>query len=600
MLKNLTIQKRFTILALIPMIIIAVVALGALRFIDDLSDVRVFGIFALIGLVITGIAAAVLSQSIGRTLTETADAARKLARAQEAVLIGDEQPLENLAPLPTPAGELGELHSALNSVQDGSRKVIASQRGAVKEGLATIVVDLARRNQSLLDRQVEFIEALEHNEEDPDKLENLFTVDHLATRMRRNAESLLVLAEAEPGKRRGGPVDATDVIRVAIGEIENYQHINLGTIAPGRLSPTHAIDLAHLLAELMENATQSSPPETAVEVYSDEVDEAYVVSVVDYGMGMTEDQMADSNRTLEDPPELGLSMTRSLGFVVVGRLAERLGASVQLYPSANTGVTAEIVLPKSILLPPSDGSTDTSEASKVQFNKGASAVQRPGSDQTGGVAADSSSQSDSTDQNSPALARLLGLGADTLPETETATAPEDWSERSPFEDASRSSTSKGSAKEGQGSALPARAKKPAEPSETAAPVSAASWTPPPVTPNAPSMTSRLSEALPSGGALEAGMDSLLETPPAGTSTPASGLAKRKRTESQAPESEGRTVPESGRPMAVANHRKPEEIRSMLLQYRAGLKGERPSESGSEAAEEAKETTSAQMTEQDPS
>ncbi len=593
MLKNLTIQKRFNLMALVPMVVIAVLAVGAVIFLDPNTGIRPFGLFAVAGLIVTGIVAMVLTQSVGQTLNETADSARELALAQEAVLIGDEEPLDSLAPLPTPPGELGNLHAALNSVQDGSRKVIASQRGAVKEGLANIVVNLARRNQSLLDRQVEFIEKLENNEEDPDKLDDLFTVDHLATRMRRNAESLLVLAEAEPGKRRGGPVDTTDVIRVAIGEIENYQHINLGAVAPGRLSPTNAIDLAHLLAELMENATQSSPPETAVEVYSDQLEEAYVVSVVDFGMGMTDDQRAEANRTLEDPPELGLALTRSLGFVVVGRLAERLGASVQLYPSAKSGVTAEIVLPNSILLPAIEGD-DGVDTGKVQFNKsGATAVPKADnrSDNSASDADPEPNTSQSENANSPALARLLGLGANKLPETEASdpVAGQDWAGTSPFP----ANESNGS------SSLPARAKDSAPTADAPSTPSvdegvAASWTPPPVTPNAPSMTAKLADALPSGGALEAGMDSLLQSP---SDAPAGGLAKRRRSESQAPKSEGREVPDAGRPKVVANNRKPDEIRSMLLQYRAGLKGDKPADdTNSPSTENAKSST----TEQDPS
>ena len=216
----------------------------------------------------------------------------------------------------------------------------------IRDGLAGIVIDLARRSQTLLDRQVEFIDRLEHREHDPDRLSQLFTVDHLATRMRRNAESLLVLAGADPPRRRGGPIDIDEVIRVAVGEIENYQHIEFDRIEAGSVASGTAVDLAHLAAELMENATQFSPPDRAVcvaGVYQREA--TYMISIVDRGMGMTADQMAEANRVLADPPELGLDMGRSLGFAVVGRLAARLGAEVALDETTGGGVTARVTFP---------------------------------------------------------------------------------------------------------------------------------------------------------------------------------------------------------------------------------------------------------------
>ena len=144
---------------------------------------------------------------------------------------------------------------------------VAEEQGALlRKGIGDIFINLARRNQTLLDRQIEFIDQLEANEEDPDQLDNLFKLDHLATRMRRNAESLLVLAGAEPPRRRGRPVALADVVRVAIGEVEDFARISLLALDDVTVGGNVAVDLAHLLSELMENATHFSPPDTTVEI----------------------------------------------------------------------------------------------------------------------------------------------------------------------------------------------------------------------------------------------------------------------------------------------------------------------------------------------
>src|SRR5690606_3884824 len=144
-------------------------------------------------------------------------------RNPEAEIVGDE-----LTPIAVDSkDEIGELATAFNNIQDVTKSVATEQATLLRKGIGDIFVNLARRNQTLLDRQIEFIDQLEAREEDPDQLENLFKLDHLATRMRRNAESLLVLAGAEPPRRRGRPVDMADVVRVAIGEVEHFARITL-------------------------------------------------------------------------------------------------------------------------------------------------------------------------------------------------------------------------------------------------------------------------------------------------------------------------------------------------------------------------------------
>src|SRR5690606_20975125 len=181
--------------------------------------------------------------------------------------------------------EIGQLADAFNSIQQVTVEVAEEQAALLRKGIGDIFINLARRNQTLLDRQIEFIDQLESNEQDPDQLDNLVKLDHLATRMRRNAESLLVLAGAEPPRRRGRPVSLADVVRVAIGEVEDFARIQLLSLDEATVGGNVAVDLAHLLSELMENATHFSPPDTSVEIVGHRAAEGYVLSVTDQGIG---------------------------------------------------------------------------------------------------------------------------------------------------------------------------------------------------------------------------------------------------------------------------------------------------------------------------
>ena len=246
--------------------------------------------------------------------------------------------------------EIGQLARAFNNLQEVTSNVAGQQSQLLRKGIGDIFVNLARRNQSLLDRQIEFIDQLEANEDDPDQLENLFKLDHLATRMRRNAESLLVLAGAEPPRRRGRPVDMADVVRVAIGEVEHFSRITLLALDEATVAGNVAVDLAHLLSELMENATQFSPPDTSVEIVGHLTREGtYVLSVSDQGIGMSAEQMNEANRVMASPPVLGLALSRSLGFTVIGRLAQRFGITVRMMSSPAGGASALVTVPATLV-----------------------------------------------------------------------------------------------------------------------------------------------------------------------------------------------------------------------------------------------------------
>ncbi len=532
MFRRLQLRDRLVAMAAVPIVAVAVVAAGLLIFVND-SSTRPYGIFAAVCLVLSGAVAIAIARSVTESVNELAEAARTLARDHHKVAAGELSTDELSSVEVSGNGPIAEVAAAINDINDAAIAVNESQQGAVKEGLSNIVVNLARRSQTLLDRQVEYLDRLESTEEDPERLGELFKVDHLATRMRRNAESLMVLAEADPGRRRGGPVEVADVLRVAMGEVENYQHIDLIEVDDGQVGATVAVDLAHMAAELMENATQFSPPDTPVDVSGTFAEDGrFSIVIADSGMGMTGDKLTEANQVLADPPELGLAMGRSLGFIVIGRLAKRLGAEVELQDNGDAGLKAVITVPGDLVIA-GTGPTETSEPSEAT-DSGAESK----SDKSEPAPAP---ESETTSQGgSAALERLLGInGSDGQPQSG---APEDWASKSPFESAD--DTSEG---DGEGE----------------------SWTPPEVTSGPPR---KLEEAVPSGDAFESGVASLLEED-GGKETGRSlrdedatsaGLAKRQRGASQVPIGQGRPV--------TASTRDPDEVRSMLSRYREGLKG----------------------------
>ncbi len=245
----------------------------------------------------------------------------------------------------------------------------------VRRGVAAIVTNLARRLQTMLDRQVELVDQMELAEEDPQRLTSLFAVDHLAVRMRRSLESLLVLAEAEPWQATGAPVSIEDALQLAVGEIEHYDRVEIHPSDRALLAPGDARAVAHLCAELLDNATthaRSEAPTTASgRLVADGDASYYVIEIVDRGTGMAGDQLREANAVLADPPELDPSLGQSFGLVVVGRLAIRLGVTVRLVTTSSgsspgsgqeppvpglqhlgsQGITAVISMPSSLLVP---------------------------------------------------------------------------------------------------------------------------------------------------------------------------------------------------------------------------------------------------------
>jgi HAMP domain-containing protein len=288
-------------------------------------------------------------QSLTRTANEVAD--ERLPGVVEQLHHAKDPRDLNVAPEPVPvtsSDEIGQVSAAFNSVHQVAIQV-ATEQAALRRSIGDMFINLARRSQTLIDRQLELIEDLERSETDPETLEHLFRLDHLATRMRRNAEDLIVLSDIEPGRHWVEPMTVTDVARAAAAEVEQYQRVEFLPMVDVDVAGHVAVDAIHLLAELIENATAFSPPDTKVQVAGQAVPHGYVIEIEDRGLGMSDEELIRANERLADPPEIDFALSRVLGLYVVGRLAQRHGIKVQLRHSWYGGVTALTLLPHALL-----------------------------------------------------------------------------------------------------------------------------------------------------------------------------------------------------------------------------------------------------------
>ncbi|MEV6166576.1 nitrate- and nitrite sensing domain-containing protein [Streptomyces sp. NPDC052052] len=245
--------------------------------------------------------------------------------------------------------EIGEVARAFDQVHREAVR-LAAEQAMLRGNVNAIFTNLSRRNQSLIEGQLSLITDLENNEADPDQLENLFRLDHLATRMRRNGENLLVLAGEEPGSRWNQPVPLVDVLRAAASEVESYERIELSGMPDTEIHGQSVTDLVHLLAELLENATTFSSPQTKVRVTATRLPDGRVmIEIHDKGIGLTAEDFADINHKLANPPTVDAAVSQRMGLFVVGRLADRHGIRVQLRPSGEqAGTTSLVMLPDAI------------------------------------------------------------------------------------------------------------------------------------------------------------------------------------------------------------------------------------------------------------
>ena len=263
--------------------------------------------------------------------------------------VGTEAPLE-IEPIDVDSSdEIGEVARAFDQVHREAVRLAANE-AALRGNVNAMFVNLSRRSQSLVERQIRLIDDLEQGEQDPERLANLFQMDHLATRMRRNSENLLVLAGHEMSRQRAEPVALVDVLRAAVSEIEQYERV-VPNIQPGISVRGQSVnDVVHLLSELAENATTFSPADTPVNVSGHLLNSGgALLDISDRGVGMDADEMAHANWRLDNPPVVDVAVSRRMGLFVVARLASRHGIRVRLRPASMGGLTALVWLPDEVI-----------------------------------------------------------------------------------------------------------------------------------------------------------------------------------------------------------------------------------------------------------
>jgi signal transduction histidine kinase len=330
--------------------------------ITDFVVVVVIGLVIIIaGVTLMGL----FARRVARDITDLEATARHLAdeempQLMERLRQGEQGvvPAEVSLRLHTKTEEVARAEAAIASLQH-TAVAAAANEASLRNGIGQVFVSLARRNQSLLQRQLRLIDALEQKASDPATLADLFPLDHLTTRMRRHAEGLIILSGAAPGRSWSEPVPVIDVIRGAVAEVEDYKRVTVLTRAEDAVAGLAAADMIHLLAELIENATLSSPSGTRVEVRAERVANGFAIEIDDRGLGIEAGQLRTINEQLAQPPDFDLANADQLGLFVVGKLAARHGVRVALRPSPYGGTTAVVLMPNSIVVPANETEADT-------------------------------------------------------------------------------------------------------------------------------------------------------------------------------------------------------------------------------------------------
>ncbi|WP_446215889.1 sensor histidine kinase [Micromonospora sp. IBHARD004] len=305
------------------------------------------GLLAVIASIVVSVTTA---RSLVRQLERLREAAFRLANERlpgvvERLGRGEEVDVDREAP-PLQFGddEIGQVGKAFNVVQETAIRT-AVEQAELRRSVREVFLSLARRTQALVHRQLTLLDAMERREHDAEELEDLFRVDHLATRMRRNAENLIVLSGSTPGRAWRRNVPMVDVVRGAVAEVEDYTRVNVLPLGPVSLAGRAVGDVIHLLAELIENGLSFSPPHTTVEVRGQVVANGFAIEIEDRGLGMNEEDLAAANHRIVDRSELNLANAARLGLYVVSRLTGRHGVRVQLKESAYGGTTAVVLIP---------------------------------------------------------------------------------------------------------------------------------------------------------------------------------------------------------------------------------------------------------------
>ncbi|MGW1803611.1 nitrate- and nitrite sensing domain-containing protein [Streptomyces sp. NPDC002078] len=316
------------------------------------QDAIISGALILLVLGVSLVGAFIVARSMIRSLRRLQETATKVAqdRLPELVKQLSESDPQDVDTSVESVGvhsrdEIGQVAAAFDDVHREAVR-LAAEQALLRGNVNAMFTNLSRRSQGLIQRQLSLISELESREADPDQLSSLFKLDHLATRMRRNGENLLVLAGEEPGRRWTRPVPLVDVLRAAASEVEQYERIELASVPTTEVAGRVVNDLVHLLAELLENATSFSSPQTKVKVTGHALPDGRVlIEIHDTGIGLSPEDLAAINERLASPPTVDVSVSRRMGLFVVGRLSQRHGIRIQLRPSDSGGTTALVMLP---------------------------------------------------------------------------------------------------------------------------------------------------------------------------------------------------------------------------------------------------------------
>jgi signal transduction histidine kinase len=317
-------------------------------------------------LVIASIVVAILTaRSLVRELNGLRQSALTLANERlpevvDRLAIGQDVDVPAETPdMPASSDEIGQVRDAFAAVQQTAVRAAVGQ-ARLRQGMSEVFRNLARRSQSLLHRQLTLLDAMERRARDPQELEDLFRIDHLTTRMRRHAESLIILSGHAPARGWRNPVPLVDVLRAAVAEVEDYTRIWATSGTSAALAGPAVGDVIHMIAELAENATMFSPPNTPVVIHGDIVGKGFAVEIEDRGLGLSDERLEHVNEVLANPPPFDPSASDQLGLFVAGQLAKRHNIKITLRPSPYGGITAIVLIPQNLVVPEGSHAKDPS------------------------------------------------------------------------------------------------------------------------------------------------------------------------------------------------------------------------------------------------
>ena len=313
------------------------------------------GGLGLLAVILSILVSFVIGRGLIRELADLRQSALELANKRlpdvvKRLAAGQDVDVSAEAPeLPASSDEIGQVRQAFAAVQQTAVEAAVGQ-ARLRQGISDIFRNLARRSQSLLHRQLALLDAMERRAREPEELEDLFRIDHLTTRMRRHAESLIILSGDAPARAWRRPVPFVDVLRAAVAEVEDYTRIKVTSNTRAAISGPAVADVIHMIAELAENAVVFSPPNTPVLISGDVVGRGFAVEIEDRGLGLGEERRAELNDLLENPPPFDLSGSDQLGLFVASQLARKHNIRISLRGSPYGGTTAIVLIPNTLVV----------------------------------------------------------------------------------------------------------------------------------------------------------------------------------------------------------------------------------------------------------